>query len=113
MANEESASVRFRYVDVDGVTHDVTAQIGDTLMTVATSNLIRGIDGDCGGNCACGTCHVVIDEALASKLGPSNNDERELLAFIGHGTSQGHRLGCQVTVTPALEGALISVAKPL
>jgi len=111
MATGERASIRFRYVDEDGVAHDVSATHGETLMSVAVAHAIRGIGGDCGGNCACGTCHVILDRALASTLELHDSAEAELLAFIGHSPSEGHRLGCQVAVTDRLEGTTITVAK--
>jgi len=109
MSNGDASSIRFCYIDIEGVSHQVTATAGDTLMSVAKNHLIRGIDGDCGGSCACGTCHVVLTQALQQRLPPHDEAEADLLAFIGYSPAQGHRLGCQITVTPDLEGSVITV----
>ena len=50
MSNGDASSIRFCYIDIEGVSHQVTATAGDTLMSVAKNHLIRGIDGDCGGS---------------------------------------------------------------
>jgi 2Fe-2S ferredoxin len=105
------ATVRFSFVDRNGKAKGIEALPGESLMRVATSNLISGIDGDCGGNCACGTCHVRIQSNRQLNLAPPSNTEVELLAFIGSDPSGGFRLGCQIPVTADLEGATISVVK--
>lgn len=113
MEDQAQESVHFTYVDAEGQSHRVGAAIGETLMKVATLHSIAGIGGDCGGNCACGTCHVVIESALAEKLRPHESAEADLLEFIGHSPARGHRLGCQVAVTREFDGAVITVQKPI
>tara|TARA_R110000787_G_scaffold13918_13_gene43255 strand:+ start:5254 stop:5607 length:354 start_codon:yes stop_codon:yes gene_type:complete len=103
--------VSFRYVDRDGVVRDVQGKVGDTLMEVATRNRVAGIDGDCGGNCACGTCHVRIEVEQALMIAGPRRDETELLEFIGTPPDAGTRLGCQVLVTMDLEGATVTVVE--
>ncbi len=104
-------SVSFRYVDRDGVARNVQARVGDSLMEVATRNQVAGIDGDCGGNCACGTCHVRIEADQVRDIAGPRRDETELLEFIGTSPEAGTRLGCQVVVTKELEGATVTVVE--
>ena len=58
------------FVSYDGEKHEAPIEEGCSLMQVATNNAIPGIDGDCGGEAACGTCHVIVDSAWAAKVGP-------------------------------------------
>jgi ferredoxin, 2Fe-2S len=101
-------TVRVRYIDPSGKTHDLKAREGDTLMAVATSNLVPGIGGDCGGNCACGTCLIRLDAFVLKGLPPPDAIERELLDFVGDAAAD-HRLGCQIKLTPALDGLTVTV----
>ena len=54
--------IKIRFVEEDGTLHNVESAPGDTLMYVAITNNVPGIDGDCGGNCACATCHMYVEE---------------------------------------------------
>lgn len=101
--------VRICYVDKDGIPHNVEAKIGDTLMSTAKNNLIAGIDGDCGGNCACGTCRIHLPEDIAKRQSPADDGERDLIAFLS-ADEPGIRLGCQIQITRDFEGATITVA---
>ena len=101
--------VRICYVDKDGIPHNVDAKIGDTLMATAKYNLIAGIDGDCGGNCACGTCRIRLPENIAKRQSPADDDERDLLSFLSEDESD-IRLGCQIQITQEFEGVTITVA---
>lgn len=102
-------TVQFTYIDRTGGRHLVDAPIGDSLMKVATRNGIAGIDADCGGNCACGTCRVRITGAAALELAGPQREERGLLSFIGDEKHADCRLGCQVRVTSALAGSTVEV----
>jgi 2Fe-2S ferredoxin len=104
------SSLQLRYIDVDGKAHQVDASVGDTLMQVGTSNLVRGIDGDCGGNCACGTCLIKLEDHVAKQLAPPAKDERELLAFLGR-NEPTYRLGCQIRLTSDLHEIIATVPK--
>lgn len=95
--------IRIRYIDADGKIHDLDAVEGDSLMTLATAHGVRGIDGDCGGNCACGTCLIRIDPAAGMHLPPPDDAERELLDFLSM-SARENRLGCQIRINKKLEG---------
>ncbi len=91
------------YIEFDGTEHAVDARPGDTLMSAAIDNSIPGIDGDCGGNCACATCHVFVDGDLA---GGAGEEERDMLA-IADDVRDNSRLGCQITVTEEMDGLVV------
>ena len=57
---------KITYIEFDGTEHVVEAPPGETLMSVAVDNAVPGIDGDCGGNCACAICHLYVDGELAN-----------------------------------------------
>ena len=87
--------------------HEVDVDNGTTLMAAALDNDVPGIDGDCGGNCACATCHVFVDEAWRSRVGgPASDNESDLLGFAD-GANESSRLGCQVEVTDELDGIVV------
>lgn len=94
---------RITYVEFDGTEHTVEAQDGDTLMTAAVNNSVPGIDGDCGGNCACATCHLYVDGDLR---GVAGEEERDMLA-IADDTREDSRLGCQIVVTEDMNGLVV------
>lgn len=97
-----------RFVQHSGVTQDVPLTEGSNLMELARAGSVPGIDGDCGGSCACGTCHVVVDAAWAAKLGPCNEDETRMLSMTPD--CQPHsRLACQIVATAAMDGLSVQV----
>ncbi len=69
------------FVSHDGDKHQVPLDEGQSLMQVATNNAVPGIDGDCGGEAACGTCHVVVDPQWSDQVGSSGVGEEEMLAM--------------------------------
>lgn len=96
------------FVEFDGKEHSVEAKLGDSIMQSATSHMIPGILADCGGNCACATCHVYIEEHWASKIPPPSKEEKEMIECALHVTAQS-RLSCQVRVTPELAGLVVKL----
>jgi 2Fe-2S ferredoxin len=101
--------IRIKYIDPAGKVHTIDATAGDSLMSVATCHSVSGIDGDCGGNGACGTCMVQLDPHTMSKLNPPSASERELLDYLGASQSD-HRLGCQIKLDQTLQGITVKVA---
>jgi 2Fe-2S ferredoxin len=77
-------------------------------MRAATDNRVPGIDGDCGGNCACATCHVYVDPDWTDRVGARTATENDMLNHVAdlHGDS---RLACQITLTDALNGLVINL----
>ena len=96
------------FIAFDGTAHAVEAPTGLSLMRAALDNNVRGIDGDCGGNCACATCHVFIAPEWAAKLGPRTPPEDEMLNFAAE-LRDSSRLACQITLTDALDGLVVSM----
>src|SRR5262252_5143809 len=66
---------KITYIEHDGTSHTVEAEVGATVMETALRNGITGIVAECGGSCTCATCHVYVDEAWFDKLGPRSEDE--------------------------------------
>ena len=90
-----------------GVTHTVEVSQGTTLMRAATDNRVAGIDGDCGGNCACATCHVYIDSAWAERVGARTSCEVDMLNFVSE-LRDTSRLACQIDVDVDLDGLIVA-----
>ena len=94
------------FVSHDGEKHDAPLEEGRSLMQVATNNAIPGIDGDCGGEAACGTCHVVVDPQCAEQVGLPGADEEEMLAMNPE-RKPSSRLSCQMPVSEAWDGLIV------
>lgn len=101
--------IEITFIDKDGLSRQVKASMGDTLMQLATFNDIAGIDGDCGGCCACGTCRVYLEEKLNCEVSTASDDEQGVIEFSSE-NPEGQRLGCQIVVTPAFHNTTIKVA---
>ena len=95
------------FVENDGTTHDVFARTGGSLMEVAVRNGMPGILAECGGSCACATCHVVIPAEWRERVGPANGMEEQLLELVDE--QPGSRLSCQVKLRQDLDGLVIQL----
>jgi ferredoxin, 2Fe-2S len=102
--------VKITYIDSDGTARTVDADIGATVMETAIRNDIPGIVAECGGACACATCHVHVSEEWKAQVGDPSPMEEDMLdfAFDVRPTS---RLSCQIRVTPELDGLVLHVPK--
>jgi ferredoxin, 2Fe-2S len=94
------------FVGPDGTIHAIDAEDGRSLMEIGVKHAIPGIIGECGGSCACGSCHVYVDEEWSDKLPPISDMEREMLELTFN-TTPASRLGCQIPVTPELAGLVL------
>lgn len=94
------------FIEHDGTRHDIALEPGKSVMQHAAENMVPGIDADCGGECACGTCHVIVDAEWFDRTGGMSAEERQMLEMTpeGGGTS---RLACQIKVTDALDGMVL------
>lgn len=99
---------RITFVSHDGESHEAVLTSGKSLMQIATSNGIPGIDGDCGGVCACGTCHVIVSDAWRVKTGMPTNDEEQMLGMTPE-RQPGSRLACQIQVTEEMDGLVVNL----
>jgi 2Fe-2S ferredoxin len=99
--------VKLTFIGSGGTRHDVDADAGFTVKDAAIRNGVPGIDGDCGGACACATCHVYVDAEWRDKVGPPATDmERDMLTFADD-ANESSRLGCQISLTEALDGLVL------
>ncbi|PZQ62302.1 MAG: 2Fe-2S ferredoxin [Phenylobacterium zucineum] len=99
---------KITYVEHDGTEHVVDVKTGLSVMEGAVKNNIPGIDADCGGACACATCHVYVDEAWLPKTGTKSAMEESMLDFA-EGVTEASRLSCQIKVSDDLDGLRITM----
>jgi 2Fe-2S ferredoxin len=97
---------KITYIEHDGSAHTVEAIAGLSVMRGAVDNNVPGIDADCGGECACATCHVYVDADWIERTGARTETEETMLSFAAT-TQENSRLSCQITVTPALDGLVV------
>lgn len=98
---------RITFVDYQGVVRTVEAPEGWTVRDAAINNSVPGIVSECGGVCACATCHVYVDAQWVTKLQPPEDTERGLLEFA-NGPRPESRLSCQIEITKELDGLVVS-----
>lgn len=94
------------FVEHDGTEHVVDIEVGKSLMQVAMDYGVPGIDADCGGQCACGTCHVIVDSQWIELTGSAQPDELQMLDLTPEKASTS-RLSCQVKVSNAMNGMIV------
>lgn len=87
---------------------EIDAEDGMNLMQLATMEGIEGIEGSCGGAMSCATCHVHVDDAWVEQLAAPTEDELNMLDFV-EDLRPCSRLGCQITMSPALDGLVVRV----
>jgi 2Fe-2S ferredoxin len=99
---------KITFIQHNGSEQTVEGLAGMSVMETAVKAMVPGIDADCGGACACATCHVYVDPAWLEKTGARNPMEEDMLdfAFDVRDTS---RLSCQIKVSDALDGLRVSV----
>jgi len=98
--------VKVRFIEHDGTEHVVEGAEGNSIMQTARDNLVRGIIGDCGGNCSCATCHGYVDPEWIDKLEPCDENE-ELMLEGAMNTESNSRLTCQIKLKPELDGIVV------
>lgn len=96
------------FVPYDGDKHEAPLEEGQSLMQVATNNAVPGIDGDCGGEAACGTCHVIVDPVWADRVGLSGVGEEEMLSMNPE-RQPTSRLSCQMVVSETWDGLSVEL----
>ncbi len=98
---------RITYIEHNGKQHVIEVASGLTVMEGARDNGVPGIEADCGGACACSTCHVYVDPAWADKLPPKDMMEEDMLDFAWQPDPATSRLTCQLKVSDALDGLVV------
>jgi len=94
---------KLTFIQKDGTRQEVEGQNGMTVMEAAVKNMVPGIDADCGGACACATCHVYVEPDWVERVGPRNEMEEDMLDFA-FDVRENSRLSCQIKITDALDG---------
>jgi 2Fe-2S ferredoxin len=112
-ANHRSPKEKFHsmakltFIDASGQSRSVEAQVGATVMETALRNSIPGIEAECGGACACATCHVYVAPEWTEKTGKASQMEEDMLDFAFE-VRPNSRLSCQIKVSEALDGLTVT-----
>ena len=99
---------KITYVEFGGKEHTIEVANGLTVMEGARDNGIPGIEADCGGACACSTCHVVVDPEHYERL-PEAKEEEEDMLDLAFGLTHTSRLGCQIIMSEELDGLTVGL----
>ena len=99
---------KITFITHDGQEHVVEAENDSSVMNAAINNLVPGIDADCGGECSCATCHVVVDDAWWAAVG-SPGDREESMLDLNPERETNSRLSCQIPVKNELDGLIVKV----
>jgi len=99
---------KITYIEHNGTQHVHEGEDGMTVMEVAIKNSVPGIDADCGGACACATCHVYVDENWLGKLGERTEMEEDMLDFAFE-VQDNSRLSCQIKVSDEVDGLVVTM----
>ncbi len=94
------------FVEHDGTEHTVDIEEGKSLMQVAMDNGVPGIDADCGGECACGTCHVIVDDRWIKATGAVSEEEQQMLDMTPE-KEVTSRLSCSVNLSSEMDGMVV------
>ncbi len=99
---------KITFVAHGGQRFEIDAEDGSTVMENAIRNAVPGIEAECGGACACATCHVYVDEAWSNVVGDPDVMEEDMLDFA-YEVRPTSRLSCQIKITPELDGLVVQV----
>ncbi len=99
---------RITYIEHNGTEHTVDVAVGLTVMEGAVNNNVPGIDADCGGACACSTCHAYVNADWVEKL-PAREDMEEDMLDFAYEPNARSRLTCQVQVTAEMDGLVLQL----
>lgn len=100
---------KITFIEPDGTQQIIEAKSGTTLMEAAIHNGVNGIEADCGGVCACATCHVYIEEQWLASAGP-RTDIEEAMLDLANEPRENSRLSCQVKITDSMNGLVLNIA---
>lgn len=98
------------YIEANGDHFEAEVAVGESVMHGAVDNLINGILAECGGACACATCHCYVDEAWADKIPAPSEAEQDLLEAVVEPRPTS-RLSCQIYVTADMDGFTVHLPK--
>lgn len=103
---------RVFYIHSDGERSELDVDTGANLMMAATTQGVKGIQGDCGGVMSCATCHVIVEPEFAGLLPAPGDNESQMLEYTAAPREANSRLACQILMSPALDGITVRVADP-
>jgi ferredoxin, 2Fe-2S len=95
------------YVSSSGISRQVDAPLGMSVMQAALNHKVEGILGECGGNCMCATCHVYVDPAFLARIPPAKDNEKFMLSIAAERPGPNSRLSCQIKMTEELDGIIV------
>lgn len=95
------------FIEHDGLEQVVEIPAGWTLMQGAVQHGVAGIEGECGGSCACATCHCYVDEAYLDALPPLGETEDQMLDCAASERRSNSRLSCQIKMSDGLDGIVV------
>ncbi len=98
--------ISITFIQASGEEKTIEAEEGSNLMTAAIENGVEGILGDCGGACACATCHCYIDDTHSATIPDADEIEQSMIEFAAD-PKENSRLGCQVTITREMSGLVV------
>ena len=98
--------VKITFIDTVGTARTVEGEVGSTVMETAIKTGVPGIEAECGGACACSTCHVYVDDAWREKVGEPSPMEEDMLDFA-YEVKPSSRLSCQIKVSEDLDGLTV------
>ena len=104
--------VHVTYIDSSGIVRAIEAISGMSVMEAAKQNSIPEIDADCGGVCACATCHVYVEQAWLNRFSPMSKIENNLLSLLQE-RQPNSRLSCQLKLTEEHDGLMIRTARSI
>ena len=96
------------YIEFDGTEHTVNAELGISVMRGAIDHGVPGIDADCGGECSCATCHVIVNDEWMDVVGRPGEDEEAMLD-LNPERETNSRLSCQIEVSDAIDGLVVKL----
>ena len=99
---------KITFIEHNGTQHTVDAEVGKSLMQAAMDNLVPGIDADCGGECSCATCHVMVNAEWLAKSGGADEAEDSMLD-LNPERAENSRLSCQMMVSDDLDGLIVDL----
>ena len=99
---------KITYIEHNGKSHEIEVSNEFSVMEGALQNNIPGIDADCGGSCACATCHVYVDEKWFDKLPKKESAEEDMLD-MAYEPKKFSRLSCQITIEDSLDGLVVKM----
>ena len=100
---------KMTFIEPNGTRHEVEAPVGLSVLEIAHRNNMN-LEGACEGSLACSTCHVIVDGDDYERLKEATEEEEDMLD-LAFGLTKTSRLGCQIVMTPELDGLVVRLPK--